>query len=294
MQRPLNGPMNRPSNHRRNQRTPAKFCWVLCIAVLLCVGASTESLSDGKSAGPHRKSILEAITYHAEQVRNAPGRTGILAEKKHYSLLDEELIIRDFFQDRKDGFFLDVGCAWPIKASNTYYLEERLGWTGFGVDALEDYAPAWREKRPRSKFFAFLVTDRSGADGRFFKSPQTGLSSTTHRRATGKHYGENMVPEEIRVPMITLDDLLDHEGITKIDLLSMDIEGHELNALAGFDIERFQPDLVVVEGKKRLVAKYFSDHGYELVERYVRFDSINRYFRRIESAAPSGPPPSGD
>ena len=49
-------------------------------------------------------------------------REDTLAEQSRYSLFDEELIIRDFFQDRKGGFFVDVGCAWPGKANNTYWI----------------------------------------------------------------------------------------------------------------------------------------------------------------------------
>ena len=54
--------------------------------------------------------------------------TGIdLSGKAQYSQSQEELIIRDFFQDRRKGFFVDVGCAWPGRANNTYYLEKNLG-----------------------------------------------------------------------------------------------------------------------------------------------------------------------
>src|SRR5262245_17500197 len=83
---------------------------------------------------------------------------GILSGKALYSHGKEELIIRDFFQDRRDGVFLDVGCAWPIEKNNTYYLEKKLGWSGIGVDGLPDFAEAWKSKRPRSRFFNFLVS----------------------------------------------------------------------------------------------------------------------------------------
>ncbi len=96
-----------------------------------------------------------------------------------------------------------------------------------------------------------------------------------------------METKEIEVPTITLDDLLESEGIEKIDLLSMDIEGHEPKALAGFDIERFQPDLLVIEGKSHAVTKYFSDHGYEQIQRYIDFDRVNRYYRRKNAATRS-------
>jgi len=264
------------------------------IMALVIAGCSNESSVEETAANTGADRLSENLKEYNEQIRRAPGRTGILAEEKRYSLLDEELIIRDFFQDRKGGFFLDVGCAWPIRASNTYYLEEKLGWTGIGVDALEDYAEEWGRKRPGSKFFAFLVSDRTGGSSTFFKSPNIGLSSTNRVRASGKDYGDPMEPEEIEVSTIALDDLLKREGVEKIDLLSMDIEGHEPKALAGFDIDRFQPELVVIEGKSRAVANYLQEHGYEQIQRYVPFDPINRYFRRKQPSVPSSQASPGD
>lgn len=211
-----------------------------------------------------------------------PGRTGILAEKPLYSAFAEEVIIRDFFQDREGGFFLDVGAAWAVKASNTYYLEKNLGWTGIGIDALIDYASEWEELRPNSKFANYLITDKSGGEGVFYKSESLGLSSTKKGMAKGGLFGGSSEPEEIRVPMITLNDLLDQEGVKKVDLVSMDIEGHEPNAFAGFDIERFAPELLVVEGKNEWVKTYLQEHGYVQIERYKQFDSVNGYYARAE------------
>ncbi len=88
--------------------------------------------------------------------------------------------------------------------------------------------------------------------------------------------------EEISIPSISLNDLLDREGVTKIDLLAMDIEGHELTALHGFDIERFRPDLVVTEGRRPDVTAYFTDHGYKVIERYLPFDTVNEYYARSD------------
>ena len=61
----------------------------------------------------------------------------------------------------------------------------------------------------------------------------------------------------------------------------MDIEGAEMPALAGFDIDRFRPELVCIEiyhaGADKIV-KYFADHGYEQIQRYVKYDGANYYF----------------
>ncbi len=55
-------------------------------------------------------------------------RSVLESGKALYSQGKEELIIRDFFEDRRSGFFLDVGSYQWKKLSTTYYLEKHLGW----------------------------------------------------------------------------------------------------------------------------------------------------------------------
>ena len=286
----------------RETITPA--LWLTALAVLVVFGsacgadperaagetttAKPDPFSDEVHLEPNMAKVASVIKKKREELRKVEGREGILAEERLYSLFDEELIIRDFFQDRRDGFFVDVGCAWPIRASNTYYLEKHLDWRGIGIDALAGYAPGWKRERPHSRFFSYLVTDQSNLVETFFMAPNPGLSSTDRDLASGKTFGTKVEPEEVEIETTTLNDLLNREGVTKIDLLSMDIEGHEPKALAGFDIERFRPELVVIEGqvvaaKEDEVHKYFDAHGYEQIEKYRRFDTVNRYFK------PKGP-----
>lgn len=198
-----------------------------------------------------------------------------------YSQHKEELIIRDFFRDRRDGFFLDVGCATPIRDSNTYYLEKHLGWSGIGVDGLPEYRSSWERRRPKSKFFNYLVTDHADTVEPFYRSELPGISSS--KPPVRGPAGKERDFEEIQVPTITLTRLLEENQVSKIDLLSIDIEGHEPAALAGFDIDRFRPELVVVEAKpanREFLVKYFTDHGYEQLEKYLEHDPVNYYFAR--------------
>jgi FkbM family methyltransferase len=208
-------------------------------------------------------------------------------EKNNYSQHGEEVIIRDFFQDKRDGFFLDVGCAWPVENSNTYYLESRLGWRGIGIDALADYGPRWLKRRPKSLFFTNIVTDHSGTFETFYRTEDgelLGISTLT----PGGPGRAKVAYREVQVPTITLNDLLDQNGVPAIDLLSMDIEGAETLALAGFDIERFKPALAVVEVHADTgppILEYFAAHGYEKIERYSQHDYANYYFARAEVRA---------
>ena len=90
-------------------------------------------------------------------------------------------------------------------------------------------------------------------------------------------------PRTITVPTITLNKVLDDRGIEKIDFLSMDIEGAEPMALAGFDIQRFRPRLVCIEAhtspeQEQQLMKYFEVNGYQRLDEYLDHDIVNWYF----------------
>jgi len=42
---------------------------------------------------------------------------------------NEQKLIRNFFYNKLDGYYVDVGANEPIKESQTYHLE-KLGWGG--------------------------------------------------------------------------------------------------------------------------------------------------------------------
>lgn len=199
---------------------------------------------------------------------------------KLYSQFNEELIIRHFFDDRRGGTFVDVG-AWHWRdGSTTLYLEKHLGWTGIAVDAQDSVRQGYSVNRPGTRFFNYAVADRSGQRVKFYLGGQ--LSSTG--REYTKTFGEDKAaePPEIEVETITLDDLLEREGLRTIDFLSMDIEQGEPAALAGFDIGRYRPRLVCIEAHEPVrpaLTKYFAEHGYERIEEYLDHDDLNWYYR---------------
>ena len=191
----------------------------------------------------------------------------------------EEWIIRDFFQDRRDGFFLDVGANHYRDFSNTYFLEQNLGWKGIAVEPLTEFAADYATHRPNTRFRAFFVSDVSNEQAKLYVQKGQSLVSSADK-SFNERWGDDVTA--IDVPTITLNDLLDHEGVERVDFLTMDIELWEPKALAGFDITRFQPALVCIEGHpevRQQILDYFFDHGYVLDGRYLRADIWNLYFR---------------
>ena len=186
----------------------------------------------------------------------------------------EELIIRDFFGDKKEGVFVDVGCYLPRELSTTYYLEDRLQWTGIGIDAQREFAPGWKKDRPKSTFVATAIADKDGETLTLFIA---GTTASLEKWAM-EIFTKDL--KEVQVKTITLNTLLDMHVIDKVDFLSIDIDGGEIGALNGFDIQRYKPDLCAVEAvMPELVKEYFAANGYELIEKYLKVDKINLYFR---------------
>jgi FkbM family methyltransferase len=197
---------------------------------------------------------------------------------KRYSQFAEEWIIRDFFKDRRDGVFVDVGANHYRDHSTTFYLEEQLGWSGLAVEPLVQFAEDYKKHRPRTRFLPFFVSDVSDETAKMYVLDKHTVVSSFDRKFT-ERTGAN--PREITVPTITMNDLLSKNGIEKFDLLSMDIELAEPKALAGFDVKRFRPELVCIEAHSEVrqqILDYFARNGYVIVGKYVPADEHNLYF----------------
>lgn len=200
--------------------------------------------------------------------------------KKLYSQFNEELVIRHFFDDRRGGTFVDIGSWHWRDGSTTYYLEKHLGWSGIAVDAQDSLRPGYVENRPGTKFFSYAVADKSGEKVKFYLAGQLSSTEQDHLKLFEK--AKEYKPQEIEVETITMNDLLEREGVKKVDFLSMDIEEGEPAALAGFDINKYEPDLVCIEAGKPVrepITKYFAEHGYERIEEYLKYDEVNWYYR---------------
>lgn len=206
----------------------------------------------------------------------------------HFSEHAEEWIVRDFFGDERDGIFVDVGAYHYKQFSNTYYLEQALGWSGLAIDAQEEFAADYGKYRPRTRFIAAFVSDRSDALESFFVPDWNRLVASSSKSFSDRY---DTSGKERKVRTITLDDLLQRTGIARLDFLSMDIELAEPKALAGFDLGRYRPRLVCVEAHadiRQFLLNYFADRNYRVVGRYLRADPHNLWFAPGDSTLPGG------
>jgi len=256
---------------RRSSRS-ALDAWLIGLAVFACTWAV--------AARHYRGRMLDLARYGMEERRETQplaARYGPTRNSEHF----EEWIVRDYFQDRRGGVFLDVGANHYMVASNTYYLESSLGWSGIAIDALEEFEADYRSHRPRTQFVAAFVSDRAGEAVSFFVPAENKLVASVSEEFTRDRGTPGTARE---VPTTTLNVILEQAGIRRLDFVSMDIELSEPKALASFDLERYKPALVCVEAHpevRQQIVDYFVQRGYTIVGKYLRADASNLYFTPI-------------
>lgn len=242
---------------------------------LLLAGLGYLSGARESPASVQNRKVLEALTAESRGLQQAYGPDS-------NSQYEEEWVLRDFFQGKRDGVFVDVGANHYQENSNTYYLETTLGWSGIAVEPLREFEAGYKEHRPRTRFRAFFASDASNQQAKMYLLENNPLVTSSERGFT-ERYGAGA--QEITVPTVTLNDLLDSEGIARVDFLSLDVELHEPQVLAGFELQRFRPALVCVEAHpevRQQILDYFTRRGYVVAGKYLRADTQNLYFRPLD------------
>ena len=214
------------------------------------------------------------VSESAEEMRPLEDAYGPARNSEH----GEEWIIRDFFKDKRDGVFVDVGANDYRLYSNTYYLETELGWSGVAIEPQTKFAAAYARFRPKTRFVPLFVSNVSNKEAVLYV-PSNDLVASKSREFVEQHGGSD--PEEVRALTTTLDDVLTRMDVTRMDFLSIDIELAEPDALAGFSIQQFQPALVCIEAHppvRRQILEYFARNGYIVAAQYLRADGDNLWF----------------
>jgi len=172
---------------------------------------------------------------------------------RYYSENGEDFLLDQLFKDRAHGVFVEVGCIDGRRHSNTLTFEER-GWQGLCVEAHTDYIEMLRKNRPNSIVCSCAVGEADQDQVTFYANRRGSLSSLDKskehdfKRRFGPHFAGF---EEQIVQKRRLDTLFKPHGLTEIDILSIDIEGYEVEALKGLDFRQFRPLALVVESESR-------------------------------------------
>jgi FkbM family methyltransferase len=184
-----------------------------------------------------------------------------------YSQHNEDLLIDLIFESRRDGFYVDVGANDPVFNNNTqrFYLR---GWRG--VNAEPGPLPFQKlvRQRPKDINLNVAIGPKRGNMTFYHVANDSTLSSfdkvVADRMAAAVR--STVRPEPVEV--LTLRDIFEeHAQGRKVDFLSVDAEGYDLEVLKSNDWKLHRPAVVLVEmdNDPKRIADFLSSVNYVLV-----------------------------
>jgi FkbM family methyltransferase len=208
---------------------------------------------------------------------------------KSFTRYGLDLLLKHFFRDKKDGIYIDVGCFHPKLGNNTYLLYKK-GWRGINIDVDSHSIEIFNYLRPRDYNKQIAVSDKSGEVDLYFYHDRSAIN-TLSKETFGSRGGKSLDIKKIKSE--TLNSIIENSPFkdNKIDFLTIDVEGYEINVLKGFDINRYKPDIIILEFidnsvKKQEfynnkiqnlinseIYKYMSENNYSFVN-WVGFDLV--------------------
>ncbi len=193
----------------------------------------------------------------------------------------------EYFSGARDLVYVDVGSNNGVSWSNTLFLKENYGWSGI---CIEPNKILYEEslKIRNDKHYNCAIDEFSRGNQEFYQisGPCHGIGTLSSKMDSERmnllnseiqKFGGSY--EKIQVPVRRLGDILFENKITRIDYLSIDVEGNELSVLKGIDWINTNIELISTEANNTIeVDKYLYPLGY------VRFAKINAddFYKKIK------------
>ena len=177
---------------------------------------------------------------------------------------DEQALVQLFFEHGRQGRFVDVGANDPFQDSQSFHLES-LGWRGLLIEPLPSYCDLLRQHRQSP--VVQCACSSPANNGKFMPIHVAGVHSTLESQPIAMGAQSQSIME---VPVRTLDSVLEEHGFEPgFELLSIDVEGHEMEVFKGLTLGRWRPRLVLLED--HVLGHQKHDHmcsqGYQLLLR---------------------------
>ena len=194
--------------------------------------------------------------------------------KRSFAQSGEDIVVDILLEKKKMGVYVDVGAFHPKLFSNTYLFYKR-GWSGVVIEPRPEAKEDFAKVRPRDKFVAMGVAAKKDVLEYFeFADGATSTFSEKQAKINIKEAGRKL-KRKINVAVMPLADILASNGMEgkEIDIMSVDVEGMDLEVLSSNDWKKYRPKVIICEdlefdfGKLQAsgVVKYLMGLGYELV-----------------------------
>ena len=158
----------------------------------------------------------------------------------------EDVMLWRALKNVKDGFYVDVGAAWPDEHSVTKAFYDK-GWSGVNVEPNPNFHIKLKQQRERDTNLQVAVGKENGHSN-INIIENTGLSTLAHDIAS-THQNHGWKTSSIPIEIQTLSRIWQtHIGNNQtVHFLKIDVEGFELDVIQGNDWLKNRPWIVLVE-----------------------------------------------
>jgi FkbM family methyltransferase len=196
-----------------------------------------------------------------------------MEELKYYSQLGQDKFIDDFFNQKENGFFIDIGAHDGMDISNTYFLEKIRNWKGICIEPQPDQFEILNKNRTSINLncgIYNILGEMEFTHVTGYGSALSGISddhNNNHKwridngiEKNGGNYNKFLL--QVR----PLQDVLDEYQIYDIDFCSIDTEGSELKIVESIDYTKTNIKVFIIENNygEEYVQKFLKEKGYEL------------------------------
>ena len=190
--------------------------------------------------------------------------------------------------DFDGGFFIEAGANDGRRYSNTLYFEKYHSWTGLLIEPIPELARQCRLNRPGCivENSALVPRDyqKQTIEMRYCDLMSLVKGGMKSKQEEEEHIRlgiecQSIETHELTVPARCLSDILDQHNVEHIDLLSLDVEGFELSALQGLDLNRHRPRFMLIEARYRQEIDDYLSPGYAPVAVLSHHDVL---YRRVD------------
>ena len=163
-----------------------------------------------------------------------------------YSQVGEDIIIYDILKSVSKGFYVEVGSNEPIQHSNTFKLYQK-GWKGITIDANQTMVTMHKKIRVNDIALCAAVSDEE-KDVTFYEFDMDEIN-TIDTDFYNQNKEKQRVSRTTTTRTQTLNSILSVNlpDSTSIDLLLIDVEGHDFQVLNSIDLRKHRPKLIIIE-----------------------------------------------
>ena len=195
--------------------------------------------------------------------------------KVSYSQCGEDLILSSIFGALKikKPSYIDIGAHDASYLSNTYlfYLN---GSSGLCIEPNPYLLEKFKKKRKRDLCLNVGVGVSSAKEAPFYVMTSSTLSSFSKEEAERLvGYGHEKIKEVIQLPLISFKQAVETYLQGKPNLVSLDVEGLDLEILRSIDFSLCRPEVFCVE-----TLTYTEDNSGVKITPIIEFMKNNGYF----------------